>query len=426
MNKDVFRLIISSSVWGYVFIRYMDIVYERKYNEDKKYLFYWCTFVIMAFCSNILHIPYVNSIIIYILFMAGSCVLYREKGKAFILYNSFFMLFMIFLEIISVVLFTYIIPIEINSVLSNRLYMNITDIPVLLLGIILCPFIANIFKKQKINEISIQENIVVVFLLVMQIAIISYISNTSEKYSNIFISIVVTSFIVFDVFFIKIFRYAATLYEYKKKNGLLEQQNLLASYYYQKAEDDFKNSRKISHDIKRHLAVLKGMLNENNSRDAIRYIDGVESHLEGGKIKFHFRNKVLNLVLNQKYQICTLKNIKLELYVQDLELDFLDDYDITIIMSNLIDNAIDESMNIEKKPFIEVRMFELHNILNILIKNKSVEKTNNIWKVGCSSKVNHEGLGLLNVSETVSRYHGNMKIISEDCFFSVYISIPYP
>lgn len=423
MDKDLLRLIISSCIWGYVFLKYMDTIYTRKYSKDIMYLCYYIIFVIISFVSNILGVPFLNSITIYALFMLGSCMLYRDKGKAFVLYNSFFMLFMIFLEIISVVLLTDIISIEVNSVLSNKVYMNITDIPVLFLGIVLCPVIAKIFKKQKISEITIRENILIVILLAIQLGIISYISNL-EEYNNTFATVITVSFIVIDAFIIKIFRYASAAYEYKKKNSFLERENIMSIYYYQKAEDDFNRTRKISHDIKRHLAVLKGMLDEKNSQDVVEYIDGVEAHLDECKIDFHFKNKILNLIINQKYQLCKSKEIELKLYIQDLELDFMDNYDITTIISNLIDNAIDESIDVETDPYIEVRLFELNNILNILVKNRSVEKKSKTCKIGVSSKENHEGLGLVNIRETVLKYHGDMKILSEDSFFSVYINIP--
>lgn len=425
MSNDLFRLIISASVWGYIFIRYMDIIYTRKYSCSVWYGLYWVLFVIIAVSSNLIDVPFINSIVIYLLFIAGASLLYIEKGKAFVLYNSFFMLFMIFLEIVSVVLFTYIIPIEIDSVLNNGLYMNITDIPVLILGIILYPLIAKLFRRQKISEITFWENILVVLLLVLQLSIISYVSDASENYNNNFILLIIISFIIFDIIFLKVFRYTSTLYEYKKRNSLLEQQNLMSAHYYQEAENNYKKSRKVSHDINRHLEVLKGMIEEADNEDAIQYINGVEAHLQYSKFDLHFQNRILNLLLNQKYQECISKKIKLKLYVQDLELNYIDEYDITTILGNLIDNAIDESVRVEDEPFIEVRLFEFNNILNILVKNKSINRKTLDVKIGFSTKENHDGYGLLNVKEAVEHYCGRMKIVSQNGIFCVSISIPF-
>ena len=54
-------------------------------------------------------------------------------------------------------------------------------------------------------------------------------------------------------------------------------------------------------------------------------------------------NKVLNIILNDKIEKAEKEDIKVKSVIGDVSLDFIRDIDLTAIISNIFDNAIESA-----------------------------------------------------------------------------------
>lgn len=104
--------------------------------------------------------------------------------------------------------------------------------------------------------------------------------------------------------------------------------------------------------------------------------------------------------------ICNI-DLKPELHVTDV--------DMTIIMGNLLDNAIEACLNVEDKSrYINLDIVCGYGRIDIMMKNSSNDKMeiiNNHIQSGKKDKDNH-GYGLDNIKKTVGKYNGYFKIHS--------------
>lgn len=165
-----------------------------------------------------------------------------------------------------------------------------------------------------------------------------------------------------------------------------------------------------------------------NSMDRKKYINEIKEKLEDVKNNFHTNNLILDIILMEKEEICKEYNINLYVDLNLKKCDFIEMTDICTIFSNLLDNAIEASKNIEdeenKKIFIKdtiVNKFYLIKIENNK-KNIIIKKENRI----ITSKKDDflHGLGLQSVRNAVEKYNGNMDINDSENVFEIIIYIP--
>lgn len=135
---------------------------------------------------------------------------------------------------------------------------------------------------------------------------------------------------------------------------------------------------------------------------------------------------VVNAVLNQKYRTMQGKNIPLILRVDDLRELAMEEEDIVILLSNLIDNAIKESEKVQKKTgkaVVHLKLGFEENKLLLSVRNPVREKVEIVDNEVQAVKKENHGIGLLNVKEVVEKYGGDIAFSCDDREFKVVVIV---
>lgn len=201
--------------------------------------------------------------------------------------------------------------------------------------------------------------------------------------------------------------------ELKHRLALMEQQNELTHQYYEEMEKNYNRSRKIIHDIRNHLHVLE----ESAKMDDSQYFQDVHNMLNSLGMKFYSDNRMLNIILNDKFR--RLSPNQVECNLGGINFDEISDMDLTTIFANLLDNAIEEG---ERKEdfWLKLRGEQIQDFTVVKIWNPSKMQ----YEPGHSQKKGHEGIGLSNVRHAVERYNGEIKIEYKENIFSVTLVFP--
>jgi len=219
-----------------------------------------------------------------------------------------------------------------------------------------------------------------------------------------------------------------------KDNTLIERQKLhkkklkMEHDYHLRIEENNYKVRKLYHDMKSHLICI-GNLCDND--EAIKYVNNLEFELNKLNNIYDTGNRILDIILNEKSYLCIEKNVKFNVSIDFSKSDFIDMLDINIIFSNAIDNAVQacdkiNDLNISRK--IDIRGRYVNNFIIIKIINT---KDNEILK-NKSKKITDRkdkffyGIGLINIRESVEKYHGEVIIDNTDNEFILTIMIPLP
>lgn len=125
--------------------------------------------------------------------------------------------------------------------------------------------------------------------------------------------------------------------------------------YIQLLEQKISDERILIHDVKHHLSVIKEFLDRNENPEAQKYLENLTSDRVLHSGFKYTNNSILNLLLARYDSACRDKNIEFYIDAQNSNLGFLDYADITSLICNLMDNAI-EAAEKTSEPLIQLRI----------------------------------------------------------------------
>ena len=162
---------------------------------------------------------------------------------------------------------------------------------------------------------------------------------------------------------------------------------------------------------------MKGKLQE--------YISNIVDDTEEFSMLLNVENTIIKAVLYNKGQRAEKLGVQ---YTYNIKSNFkdisLDNSELTVILSNLLNNAIEATSMIKKKE-LEVILEEDNRYYIINVKNRTEglkgEDLSNIFKMGYSTKGEGRGYGLYNVKNIVDKYRGKIQLSLEEDIMNIKI-----
>ncbi|MCI9526156.1 MAG: GHKL domain-containing protein [Lachnospiraceae bacterium] len=200
------------------------------------------------------------------------------------------------------------------------------------------------------------------------------------------------------------------LYAYKKllqnfrlnmELSLLEQEERSLSRYVEEAKTHYEKTKSFRHDIRNHIAVVRELLQNGKTQQALHYIEDMEDIAKELSFPCSTNNPVVDVLVGNKLGIATNMGIDVDC---SLLLPYpcgLRDIDICIILSNALDNAIHACKNMSSgaEKYIHVSGRIQGEFLMMEIGNSFQGK-----------EMFKKGTGLSNIKTAVEKYHGAMSI----------------
>jgi signal transduction histidine kinase len=165
-----------------------------------------------------------------------------------------------------------------------------------------------------------------------------------------------------------------------------------------------KNISMLKHDMKNHLNHIF-TLSEKKENDKIQeYIRRTEGFITNTYQIAQSENEDFNSILNYKLYNAKEMGIEVSLELSVPNSINMEAFDITVILGNLLDNAI-ENANLSDKKQISVSIFCLKGVLNISISNSyDIESFDNFNTTKKNKEIH--GLGLKIIEMFVTKYKG--------------------
>ena len=195
-------------------------------------------------------------------------------------------------------------------------------------------------------------------------------------------------------------------YNYKLDNYILNAKLKSEKDIIEKIEQMQEEDQILRHDLKHYLTVAQGMLHTDTVSEVSAYLDEVIGKSFEGKAVYCTNSSVINSVLNDKSCICTNNNIHYDVMVTG-EIPKSIQIDVGIILSNLIDNAIDAE-NQEEVKKIRVELSRYKDMFLIKVENNismSVLENNPFLVTDKKNKANH-GWGMKSIRHLVKKLNG--------------------
>ena len=178
--------------------------------------------------------------------------------------------------------------------------------------------------------------------------------------------------------------------------------------------------KKLRHDMKHHLIELSSMAQHDKNEDMVRYLKQMEKFMLNPAEKVSTGNKeidgVLNYMLRQADELLDTVDLDIQIPKQLYSKNF----NICVILGNLVDNAVREASKSDEK-YLSVSVHTQKDILLILIENSYTGKITKRGNKLQSNQLNStiHGIGLESVRQVVDSCGGDVKIEYTDNRFQV-------
>lgn len=197
---------------------------------------------------------------------------------------------------------------------------------------------------------------------------------------------------------------------------------------YRSISDNLDKQRKRTHEYKNQIAAISALASEKKYEELCTYIEKIDAGLKFNVDVIDTNHVFVNAILNAKYREAIGKGVSIVLKINDLSGLNMEEEDIVIILSNLLDNAIEACKQCSEK-VVKLKFVLDREQVVISVENSMAGKP--VLKNGkfVSTKIEetHEhGFGIRNVIETVEKYGGRYVIddSGNQFLFSILIANP--
>lgn len=186
-------------------------------------------------------------------------------------------------------------------------------------------------------------------------------------------------------------------------------------------KNQYKEIRRIKHDMKNYLLSLSMLLQQDHIDEAEKLLKNLtQTSIKTMKLQIITKNEIIDAILNSKNDLCREKGIKIK-YEIDENCVEIDSMDVSILLANLLDNAIEAEEKLDQDRTIRYSMNRYKKYLRIVVENRieeSILENNPKLSTTKSSKKNH-GYGMKTVRKIVEEYNGLMNLSEEGQMFTV-------
>lgn len=374
---------------------------------------------------GLLQIPILNMTSTVLMIVGSTLLCYQCKKLYFLVYDILIVFCGFIADVFSVLLLSTYCNSSISSTLQENNFL-VRSIFACLMTFLLCQLLFTLIRR-KHAIFSWYEAIFYTMLATGEIAVFAYVCKYIQAYSSgMFLILFLIGCLVLDGYIVVVFYRISIVRKTEKENALLQQQSEMQLEVYSDLQQRYQNSMRTIHDAKRHVRALESLIQSDHLAEAQQYKESLFQKLNELQPSIQCDNPLLSAILNHVFLKAEQRHIALKMDLQGEEqLSMLAGVDLTTIVSNLLDNAVDAvSELLEEQRYIHFAVaFQMGEIM-IHVENPTKNDLKREGNTVVSTKEGHFGLGLKNVGMVVKKYKGNFKTDVEDGIFIAAITIP--
>lgn len=287
----------------------------------------------------------------------------------------------------------------------NQVYECITSFILLLIAII----IQRTTKSEQEITLPTLNMIALLMVPVISTVYIYYLVITVHEIKGIVI-FAALALLFINILIFYLYHSLLKFYSARMNEQVFKQMLEVYSYQLDVARESEERVKALRHDIKHHIIELSAMAKKNNNNDMIKYLSSMKKFMLNPKEYSTTGNREIDGVLNYMLQKAnsTLNQVDVQINIpEDL---YFNNFNICVILGNLVDNAVREASKSEEK-LLTIKMQIKQEVLLIFIENsysgKILEKKNELQTTQTELAIH--GIGLENVKKVVLANGGEIK-----------------
>lgn len=209
-----------------------------------------------------------------------------------------------------------------------------------------------------------------------------------------------------------------------RENALLHQQMEIQTESILALEKNYRNQRQTIHDHKNQIQTIYDLLTLGNTSAAMDYIQKLQGMQTTRIFTINAHHPIVDAILNHKYQVAQEHGIDFQVQLNDLSGVSLETHALVVLLSNLIDNAIEGCCRLSGDRIIQCSILADDDLF-ISVRNTSqpVAISGNTIPTSKAPKEEH-GFGLQRIQLILKQLQGEYTFSYEKGWFSFAAEIP--
>lgn len=239
------------------------------------------------------------------------------------------------------------------------------------------------------------------------------VNNSLVLFGILFIILILNFFLFY--LYNKIYELGKEKYE----KQFLEEEVQMYARRFETMQQSRDKLRALRHDLLHHLQMLQHFALTGNTEQLVDYIARMNEQIEIATRGVNTGNDAVDAILDFMIEKAKREGTAITVKSSISKEEFISIYDINILLSNLLDNAIEGVKGCSDKE-IHLNIKTEQGLLCICVENQYdgiLYQEENRYLT--RKNEDGHGIGLQNVSDIVDKYHGIMKIETENHIFKV-------
>ena len=379
------------------------------------------------FKSNII----VRELLILLIMTGIMCLLKKGEVLKIFVAAIVFMVALILLDLITLetiyILFEQFDANDIGNTLAGRLSVIIEKTVLLIMAIT----VKTRFDKKQGRGLIGSEWIRFIFFPIFTVVVALAMSFAFNGINDMSQANVLYA-TAFGMVLMNIFMYYLINDIIEREVGLKEKEAEYAQFknqvdIYNTMRESLERQKERAHEFKNHILCVDSLAKEKKYQELEKYVSGINEALYTERNAIDTNNVIVNTILNEKYNEMMDKGIAFVFRINDLSSIRIEDEDLVVILSNLLDNAIEACQKCVGKKTIKMKFMTENDIVILSVKNTS---TGN-YKIEKGQMVTtkhfrreEHGIGIRNIKNAIEKYGGTYSIKSGENEF--YFAIVFP
>ena len=205
---------------------------------------------------------------------------------------------------------------------------------------------------------------------------------------------------------------------------LVEMQEEQARRHLDEVRSIHSEMRGYKHDLHHHLQALKGQLEAGEVERAIAYITELDRSLQSVDTLLKTGNVTVDAILSAKLAQARADGIAVTVDVNLPDRLTFSDLELSIVIGNLLDNAIEACREAQGEKFIRLSMRIKGKMLYFYLLNAAGSRKTKIGSLFRTGKSGAHGFGLHRAEAILEQHGGWVKYNSEDGAFTSEFLVP--
>ena len=402
---------LSCFIVATILFQFMNDRYNRTFHN--KYIYYFVEIIAIIGISiiNLFNFWILNLIVWFVAIIIISYVFYFDDADNTlrrITECEVLLFYMGVCESLGVVFVDWMLKLlQIDLKMSTmRSCMEITFSKVVVIFMYYMIF-ARLMNKKKVAFTKVQWAINFIILIYSLINMLVIAEGALQGQANFILTVNMGCIVLADLYLLYFIKVANEKNYLEGEIEILEKQAHMRYEYYLAQEQKYNATVHILHDVDKHIKSIEQLYAVGENVETTEYVKEIKNMLEPLIPIKYTGNPILDILLTDKAAISKEKNIKFDIKVDNINMDFLEAIDTTTIFGNLIDNAIEAVEKAEGDRDIRISISPYHEMVIVRIENTSLPLK---WRNGfpVSEKGKNHGIGLLNVKRSIEKYDGDI------------------